>query len=709
MNGNLRRRFVCLVCAATLVLGAAAPALAAETDGLEAAIRLTKSLVDVPASMEEFNYHISEDRGLGYAVYSLNWNGEDGGAIHAEVANGKLTSLFRYDGTAATERGLGGVRADDARKTAADFLAAVDPALAVKMSPAEDTGNANTEQHSFSYVLRENGIPADFVRADIAVDKRTGVIVRYSWQGVADPPVLPAGEGAITEAEARAAFLAADGLRLEYRAWYDAESKKYTVKPVYALKDGLLAIDAETGEAIRISGAIAYAAGDGGMMKAEATARDDAAPQLTEAELSALDALGGLLTKEAAHAAVTRLFSETGDMKLTQAIVRRDYADESRYMWNLSFAGDDAKASEAGASARLDARTGELLSWYYYDYADRKATPASSDATDKALKTARDFIERNVSAEKRAHIAEDAEQVERYGTIKDPLYVYSFKFDRFENDIPFQGNGITVGVDARTGRITEYSCNWYENIDIPALSGENGSADERGAAFDLYAERSDFGLKYTQINDAAQEADAILLVWHWNAANGVDYLIDAAGFAVLGTGGKPYREAFAAAYGDIAGHWAESMILALLENGYYIEGTEFRPNEAITQEGFLRYLYAPEQRYYDTTDAFYRMLADRGVVNADERDPSAALTRYDAAKLAAHHLGMRRIAVHPEVFANPFKDDIKTEYGGYATIAWALGIMRGDAAGNFNGARVLTNAEAAAVIFQILTDYRGNS
>ncbi|MDR2296505.1 MAG: S-layer protein, partial [Clostridiales Family XIII bacterium] len=143
-------------------------------------------------------------------------------------------------------------------------------------------------------------------------------------------------------------------------------------------------------------------------------------------------------------------------------------------------------------------------------------------------------------------------------------------------------------------------------------------------------------------------------------------------------------------------------ILTLIENGYYIEGTDFEPNAQITQEGFLRYLYAPEQRYYGDADAFYRMLTDRGVVKAGERDADAALTRYDAAKFVVRHLGLQRIAEHPEVFVNAFNDEAAAEYGGYAAIVKALSIMRGDAAGNFNGTRILTNAEAAVVIHNTL-------
>jgi hypothetical protein len=126
------------------------------------------------------------------------------------------------------------------------------------------------------------------------------------------------------------------------------------------------------------------------------------------------------------------------------------------------------------------------------------------------------------------------------------------------------------------------------------------------------------------------------------------------------------------------------------------------PGERITQEGFLHYLYAPERSYYYNRDAFYRMLADRGVVKAEERDPEAELSRYDAAKFTIRYLGQQRLAEHPELFTNVFNDDVAAEYRGYAAIAKAFSIMKGDAAGNFNGARALTNAEAAVIILNTL-------
>jgi hypothetical protein len=262
-------------------------------------------------------------------------------------------------------------------------------------------------------------------------------------------------------------------------------------------------------------------------------------------------------------------------------------------------------------------------------------------------------------------------------------------------------------VDARTGKVTWYSQNWYENVTIPeteVFDERGGRATSRDDAFNLYDARGDFGLKYAKVYKAGSQLGETTLVWHWNAAGagGADFLIDATSFELLGTDGKPYRETAAVSYDDIAGHWAETTIGKLLENGYYIEGESFKPNEKITQEGFLRYLYAPDGRHYSDRDMFYKMLADVGVVKAEERDPDAALTRYDAAKFAVRHLGHGRVAEHPEIFVNAFKDDAATAYRGYVAVAKALGVMKGDAAGKFNGDRVLTRAEAATVIFGIL-------
>jgi hypothetical protein len=682
------------------------PAFAAETDGLEAAILTAKALIDIPADMDGFdhNQYTRSDSTPPYVVYSLNWNG-DGGFVHAEVANGRLISLSRYDNGNESDAGI--VSRDEARAKAEDFLTAVDKTFAAKMELVQSVNNVNAPSYGFRFVMKENGIPVDFVTSGIDVNKHTGDVANYYWEGLADDLKLPEQDKeSVTAAAAREAFMAADGVRPEYRAWYDRESKKRVVKLVYALKNVNLAIDAAAGEPI-ILNEIFGTGGESIAMRAEAVADDNGAvPQLTEAEIAELNALSGLLSRDEARSAVVRLFPDIRGMDVRYESIRKDSTDGLRYIRHLEFYEEGAAGKgNVYASSSLDAKTGELLSWYYHDDTQYEGDGVPRVSYDKALETALAFVEKNAAEGRTMRLSEDAAQIELYRQLsatKLPVYNYSFRLDRYENDILFRDNGVSIGIDAKTGNITQYNCNWFENIDIPELATERGEGREQESAFDMYNSRSVFGLKYVKFYKEGGDA-RVALVWHWTAAESADYLIDAVSFELLGSDGKKYISASDVSYDDMSGHWAESVVNELLESGYYYtDGDKFRPGERMTQEGFLHYLYATERSYYYNRDAFYRMLADRGVVKEGERDPGAELSRYDAAKFTVRYLGQQRLAEHPEMFANVFNDDVTAEYRGYAAIAKAFSIINGDAAGNFNGARALTNAEAAVVILNTL-------
>jgi len=190
------------------------------------------------------------------------------------------------------------------------------------------------------------------------------------------------------------------------------------------------------------------------------------------------------------------------------------------------------------------------------------------------------------------------------------------------------------------------------------------------------------------------------LVYDFTYAVG-GFLIDPANGAKLGWDGKPYKETSMPEYTDIKGHWAESTIKKLLENGYYLEGEKFNPSEKITQISYLRYLYSPIQAYYDDEE-FYKMLVNDKIIKENEKTPTLALTRQDAAKYVVRYLGQGKSAEHPEIFINPFKDKITESYKGYAAICYGMKVMRGDKNGRFNGTNQVTNAEAATIIYNAL-------
>ncbi|MDR1246857.1 MAG: hypothetical protein LBK57_07485, partial [Clostridiales Family XIII bacterium] len=602
---NKKKRVAGSVTAAVLTLCSVfsfAPAFAAETDGLETAILTAKTFIDVPADMDEFDYsHYTSNDTPPYVVYSLNWSNEDG-SVHAEVANGRLVSFSRYGGGEPNPNTSVVVSRDEALNTAGDFLAAVDKTLAAKMELVQSVSDVNTPSYVFTFMMKENDIPVSFVTARVQVNKHTGEITIYYWDGLAEDLKLPEpGKENITAEQAREAFMAADGVRPEYRAWYDRESKKRFVKLVYALKNSNLAVDA-AGEPV-ILNEIFGINGDGTAMRAEATADSGAEPQLTEAEISELNALEGLLSRDEARSVAIRLFPDIRGMDIRYESLRKESMDGLRYRWSLEFyvKGADGKGG-AYASVNLDAKTGELLSWYYSDDTQNDGVPSVS--YDKALETAQTFVEENAARDRTLRLSEDDAQIELYrrpGTPESPIYSYSFRFDRYEHDILFRDNGVNINIDSKTGKITRYNCNWFENIDIPEPVIERGEGLNPEHAFDMYDSRNVFGLKYVKIYQSGGARDArVALVWHWTTAESVDYLIDAVSFELLGSyNGMRYRSASDVSYDDMAGHWAESVVNELLESGYYYtDGDKFMPGERITQEGFLHYLYAPERSYY---------------------------------------------------------------------------------------------------------------
>ena len=268
---------------------------------------------------------------------------------------------------------------------------------------------------------------------------------------------------------------------------------------------------------------------------------------------------------------------------------------------------------------------------------------------------------------------------------------YSFNYYRQVNGIDVIDNGFRVTVNKASGMITQYNCTWYDSVEFPAI--DNVISED--AAFDYLNGWGELSLMYAKVNEGETA-----LVYDFSNSDG-NSLIDPFTGARLGYDGKPYKDRSVPEYTDISGHWAEATIKKLLENGYYLEGEKFNPGQKITQIGFLRYLYSPTQSYYSDED-FYKMLISDKVVKEGEKAPQAELTRQDAAKFTVRFLGQGKAAEHPEIFVNPFKDNISNGYKGYAAICYGLKIMQGDKNGRFNGTNTVTNAEAATIIYNAL-------
>lgn len=667
---------------------------------LEKAIQTVKRVVDIPKEYTEFDYSSSEVTrdGVKSTVWSLNWSDpEDNGNISASVdttdinhmnanGTGNLVNYGRYQYNGDRE-GLAKISRSEAEKTAQAFLNRAMPSetIASGMRQVKENENkSNSYSHMFDYMFYQQEVPASFLTAQIEVDKYTGEVTSFQGFPAGNKlPSFPSQDGVIGDDAAKASYLEKAGVTLAYHSEFDYKTKKLTVFPAYQVADrsrDTLGVDAKTGELKRfsLSTHVVYMDSGAGMARASNKEASDEA-MLTPEEKAAVDGVSGLITQDRAADVIRKAAPGLSSGSKYESIsLNKNAIDQDRYIWNVSF---------EGAYGSVDAKTGELLSFYVYGDDSQKGKITE----EPALKTAEAFA-KQIAPDTFAKCKLEKQIKAVDESAKDGAESYSFRFLRQENGIDFVDNGITIMVNANN-QVNQYDKTWYESAVFPTVENTI-SADQ---AFDKLNGVGQFGLAYERT--AVDDAEAALVYEFQNSLRTV--LIDPISGERLGEDGKAYRDSNLPDYTDIKGHWSENVVNKLLENGYYIEGTEFKPNQSITQYGFLKYLYSPGYATVDQEN-FYRMLERNGILKSGEKNPDQQLARQDAAKYLIRYMGLEKAAAHPEIFNVVFKDAVAQEYRGYAALCQGLGIMKGDKNNQFNGSKVMTNAEAASAIYQML-------
>jgi hypothetical protein len=682
------KKIISMILAFSLVLTAAIPAFAETTDskGLEKAITQVKNLVTIPSDFKNFQYSSNqyEENGKGVSVWSLNWNNDDSsGGINATVENGGyLINYGKY--SSKPNEGLGTVTREAGQKKAEAFLAKVRPDIAADMRVVTNNDYNNSDRHYYQFKLFRNGVIVDFVEAGVEVDRFTGEVIGYNFQGSGeDFSKLPSTEGVISLEAAQKAYLDKINISLSYYSNFDYNKKILTIFPAYSgTNTAGKAIDAKTGEAVTLYNDYSIyndKGGVAGMSKmADAAAQENA---LTKEEMAAVDNISSLISKDKAESILrSKAPGISSSMKVTSSSLSKNYIEPDKYLWEIGF---------DGAYGVVNAKTGEVTSFYIYSEDSNKGGVGLSE--EKAKEKAESFMRQTASDKFAQSKFYESPVYMIYKNANQDVTDYSFNYYRQVNGIDFVGNGFTVIVNKASGLITHYDCNWYDNVTFPSIS----NVITEQAAFDAINSTGKMGLMYTKVKEGETA-----LVYNFTYSTG-SFLIDPVNGQKLGWDGKPYKEVKMPVYTDIKGHWAEKTISKLLENGYYLAGGQFNPNQKITQINFLRYLYSPIQNYYDDEE-FYKMLVNDKVIKENEKAAATVITRQDAAKFTVRYLGQGKAAEHPEIFVNPFKDKVTDSYKGYAAICYGLGIMKGDKNGRFNGANQVTNAEAATIIYNAL-------
>ena len=581
------------------------------------------------------------------------------------------------------KKGLGTISREVAQKKAAAFLTIIRPDVSAELRLMETTDYSNTDRHVFDYKLFKNGAIVNYIDVSVEVDKYTGEVVSYNFNGDSeDVTGLPSTDGVIDLAAAQKAYLDKIHVKLSYYSNFDYNKRTLTIFPAYSGSNTAgQAIDAKTGEAVDLYNSYPYYGGKGGTEGMnQSSDSSSSGGELTKEEMDAIAGFSDLITKDKAisilRGAIPNLASGT---KVLSSSLSKNYIEQDKYQWEIGF---------DGAYGVVNAKTGEVMSFYVYNIDSSKNNVGITEP--KAREKADAFIKQMAPEKFEQSKFYESPQVRLYKLSED-VTDYSFNYYRQVNGIDFIGNGFTIIVNKATGKITQYDCNWYDNVTFPSIGNVISEED----AFQAINETGKMDLMYQKINDGEPA-----LVYDFTNSAG-DFLIDPSNGSKIGWDGKPYNIKDIPEYTDIKGHWAEAKILKLLENGYYLEGEKFNPNQKITQLSFLRYMYSPIQMYYDDEE-FYKMMVTDKIITENEKAPTAALTRQDAAKFVVRYLGQGKAADHPEIFINPFADKISDTYKGYAAICYGLKVMQGDKNGRFNGLNQVTNAEAAAIIYNVL-------
>ena len=678
-----RKQLLSLILAMCITISTSVVAFASENDGsnLEKAIVSAKNIITIPEEYSDFSYYYNEntEENESSGAYTLDWSNKDGKSISIQVDdNGNILEYHKFDSNNDSS-GLAKISKEDAKAIAEKFMQKSVKFKEGSIKIIDDRSNlSQSSDYEFKFGQFVNNIPVSFNTIDLSINKYNGEVTSLIRNNNdVKNYIFSSKDSIINKEAAKKAYLEKIGIDLKYYSRYDYKNKKLNVFPAYSIKqDKLQGIDAKTSEVVNIYSDNILNKGlnnSSKLMTEDAVVSDGKESTLTKEEINEIQKTAQLISKENAEKVIKDNFDslKTNDKVNNASLEKSDYVD-SKYIWNISF---------ENGNGSVDAKTGELLSFYFYDNNEEvKNNISYSEAKNKC-----DSLLKKVAAEKYKKVKYIPEEENAEGNY------YTFKYVRMVNGYEYTNNYLSISIDKTTGKIINYENQWFTNITFPSLN----NVISKDIVFDKISDDIGFDLQYEKI-----DKDKVSLIYNFSNLQ-EQYLLDPMTGVRIGYDGKKYKENNLPTYTDITGHAYENVIKELLNNGYYLEGDKFNPDSYITQANFFKYLYTPDMSYYDE-DELYEMLIGNKIIKSEEKSPDHILTNGEIAKYVVRYLNYEPIAKNSQIFVNPFKDNVSNDYKGYAAICYGLDIIKGDSNGNFNEKGNMTNGQTAQVIYNLL-------
>ncbi|MBR0027179.1 MAG: S-layer homology domain-containing protein, partial [Clostridia bacterium] len=524
--------------------------------------------------------------------------------------------------------------ADDAKAIAVAFVDSINPDYPYKAT-VQDNDNAslyNTER-TFQIKLSANDVDIANQGGIVTVDTEKGEVTNFNIWYIPDTKEYFTGIDQFVSADtAKQAYMNNFPMKLVYRSYYDEDNKEIFY-PVYVTTDNYGEyINGVTGEKETIDFYRTFrttAAGDFG-------ANEDAAASkaaLTPQELEEIDNISGLISKEDVQKQLrsNKVLAIPRNAQVDTIRLSKGWHDET-YHYAITLLADDDYIN-----AVVDAKTGEINS-YYRSYNSSDNTENRNDAAFRELAGSK--ADEFIYNEETQHYVRNVNGIEvegndAYMTFSDGTLVnYSISYS--EGDFP-SIDGV-MSAEAAAEKMFEQSV--YEPVCVIGYNGDN-----EACLYPVYS------LDALSINPFTGKA----VDWQNNEIT-------------------PGEDATSLTYSDISGHWSEAYVNALAEYGIGFEGGEFKPDEKITQSDLLTLLgtiYGGGDVivFLDNkvqADGVYSRAISNNIINEDERDDNAVLTRETASIYLIRAIGAEQYAKYNDIYVTPF-DDV-TENKGYIAL-----------------------------------------
>ncbi len=668
------KKFVSIMLALSVIFGCFSVTYA--DDNLEKLTLSVKQRVEIPEKYTEFSTNTRWDKDGSRTVY-FEWKTVEDDFINVcATMDGIITDY--YNSAYEIRRGISKITAEKAVEIANLFMKKVNPDIASEYVFLEE----NVRKDYGISIIAERFVGKARVAGDqasITLDGETGEVV--SLYVLNTDYNFESQESVISLEDAKMKFSERTQLSICY-----IDGKGGDIIPVYLdygkLYEEGFGIDAFTGEGVYYMPESDNRGGAGGVTndKFMGAIKEDSAADiyLTETELKDLSKYENYITKEDAEKKLKSIKAfgiENFTLQSASYSEKFIYKDDERVSdgMNLSLSFTYNKLY---ARATLDAESGEILSFYRY----QTENEAKIDS-EKAKKIADDFM-----AEYCNKPYMKATVIERHSLSRNIYY------EEVET-VPYINNETSVNVDLNSGYISNY-INGFDEYDKTKLI-DWSQVIANNMAHKNYINGCEYELAYIDIYGTTAmplykigvKEEPVKVYKLFYRIKEKPYVVDALTGELLMADGEPYEKTYKS-FKDIEGHWCETAVNALVDNGYLqVEGVNFNPNDAITVK---------EANEMLSVASLYRK-------NINKK-PTENLNRIEAVKAIICGAGYEKVGELSEIYKPVFGDfsSIASEDMGYVALAKGFGIVKGDQNGNFNPDTITTKASFAVMIYNYI-------